>query len=160
MLWGNLSNCTYLSIGNFFLWTTFSGRNFSTFGCKNIIYLHLSNFETRMATQKAWYEFRWVCKDLGFIKVYQHFKFKSHLHYSRLWKWGEESLVIYLNVSCVYRFSIRDWYTAVLLCSLLKHGFNEGEHSKSKIPQSSNAEVQSKFNCWENCVRFAVLVAS
>ena len=44
---------------------------------------HLSNFETSMATQKAWYEFRWICKDLGFIKVYQHFKFKSHLHYSR-----------------------------------------------------------------------------
>ena len=149
MLWGNLSNCTYLGIGNFFLWTIFSGRghnmvrvqkwllflspkfqflahksefchmtpifvggplltlgmtviivlilvgkrisepgrgwdmNFSTFGCKNIIYLHLSNFETSMATQKAWYEFRWVCKDLGLIKVYQHFKFKSHLHYSR-----------------------------------------------------------------------------
>ena len=31
------------------------------------------NFETSMATQKAWYEFRWVCKDLGLIKVYQHF---------------------------------------------------------------------------------------
>jgi len=38
---------------------------------------------TSMATQKAWYEIRWVCKDLGLIKVYQHFKFKSHLHYSR-----------------------------------------------------------------------------
>ena len=47
----------------------------------------------------------------------------------------------------VFNKDSRDWYTAVLLCSLLKHGFNEGEHSKSKIPQSSNAEVQSKFNC-------------
>ena len=26
VLWGNLSNCTYLGIGNFFLWTIFSGR--------------------------------------------------------------------------------------------------------------------------------------
>ena len=26
VLWGNLSNCTYLGIGNFFLWTIFFGR--------------------------------------------------------------------------------------------------------------------------------------
>ena len=26
MLWGNLSNCTYLGIGNFFPWTIFFGR--------------------------------------------------------------------------------------------------------------------------------------
>ena len=53
----------------------------------------------------------------------------------------------------------RDWYTAVLLFSLLnfqtfdyEHGVNKGEHSKSKILQSSNTEVKSKirfskFNC-------------